>query len=433
MGCRENSIELVSKILPSCPFSRSAFAHMCKWAEWAKLQHEAVDSNILSLSTSKIKRINETDQVQCVDSETLYNTLLKPSKCSFLMCAGILQIFFSYLLRAVSLEEGDWIKEIQQLPKSITKHETLSWLHDPMPSMTDWRNYHMDFVLSGIHGAVLKCWNILVFVISQVLRIWDPWTSWVRRSDWCDASTSAHKCHSQQQQFWKQETLAKRLKRFLVTGALWQCHVLLCLCPTQVTMGPAFTSQLHWQSWGSAAERRVPRGAQCLWKLKKLTLWLHPSIPIYANLWFYHAPWSKPFLISYPSLSPQGPTLHLFEKPCKTCHGDMKKTVCFKCLSNLCDRDFPLWFGSQTSCRDSSLDRQEVAESSATRSCASSCATRAERCRAVFGFRVSRWRSRRRTRSIGSDGRRPESSQTLGKRWFLRPGHQVDFERVFRL
>ena len=32
------------------------------------------------------------------------------------------------------------------------------------------------------------------------------------------------------------------------------------------------------------AERRVPRGAQCLWKLKKLTLSLHPSIPIYTNL-----------------------------------------------------------------------------------------------------------------------------------------------------
>jgi len=238
------------------------------------------------------------------------------------VCVCILvQTFFSYLLRAVSLEEGDWIKEMQQNQTSQNAkhfHDSM-WLHDPVPSVTAWRNYHMDCVSSDIHGAVLKCWNILVFVISQVLRIWDPWT-WVRRSDWCDASTSAHKCHLQQQEFWKQETKKhSKTNQTDSKDSRWQDHFDKVICfYVYVRPKSPWALPLHPNCIGNLGV--VPLKDESLVELNACENWkswhchfihLYQSMRIYANLWFYHSPWSEPFLISYPSLSHQCPTLQL--------------------------------------------------------------------------------------------------------------------------
>ena len=266
----------------------------------------------------------------------------------------------------------------------------------------------MDFVTSDIHGAVLKCWNILVFVISQVLRIWDPWT-WVRRSDWCDASTSAHKCHLQQQEVWKQETLTqKRIKQTQKTHS------------DRTTLTRSFASMfmsdpkspwalpLHPNCIGNLGV--VPLKDESLVELNACENWKswhchfihqYQSIRIYANLWFYHSSWSKPFLISYPSLSHQWTTLQL--KYCLLFPNVFQLVIqpWFPIVPfGSPDVVYGFFAGSPGGGGIICEEKLRLGSATASR-------------RSTGRWRTSRRRIEAWTRSIGSDGRLPESYQTL--------------------
>lgn len=224
----------------------------------------------------------------------------------------------------------------------------------------------MDFVTSDIHGAVLKCWNILVFVISQVLRIWDPWT-WVRRSDWCDASTSAHKCHLQQQEVWKQETKKhSKTNQTDSKDSRWQDHFdKVIRFYVYVRPKSPWALPLHPNCIGNLGV--VPLKDESLVELNACENW---------KSWHCHFIHQYQSMRIYDFTILPGPSLFSSHIQAWVTNAQpFSSNIVFFFLMSFnswSNRDFPSFLlVPQTLCTDSSLDRQAAAESSARRSCAS--------------------------------------------------------------
>ena len=127
----------------------------------------------------------------------------------------------------------------------------------------------------------------------------------------------------------------------------------------------------------------------------------YQSIRIYANLWFYHSSWSKPFLISYPSLSHQWTTLQL--KYCLLFPNVFQLVIqpWFPIVPfGSPDVVYGFFAGSPGGGGIICEEKLRLGSATASR-------------RSTGRWRTSRRRIEAWTRSIGSDGRLPESYQTL--------------------